>query len=154
MDLPVRQRRRPTEREVIYGAFAAKMVPDSSYFADLRNRAAYTYITGQFPSHLRKEYTGALRNFSRAYSKPSSLDGRIGNVFLDPNIVKDLSLEAHPMVREARKLIAKGYCIQHSRGFGSRNSFQNIFMFKLGSDQNVIDRITVKIDGAIKQGWD
>ena len=143
----------PERREQLYGPYAANMDPDSKYFADIRDRAAFTYITGTDPSHLRKEYTRALKYFTRLYAKPSSMDGRIGSEYLDPNIVTDLGLDAHPMVIKARRYIARGYLLQGSRGFGARRSFQNVYLFKLGPDQTMTDRVTVRIDGAVNEGW-
>lgn len=153
MDFEVRTRRKPTVQELMYGQFASKMVAGTRYFVEMRDRAAYTYITGNFPSHLRKEYTAALMHFSSLFKKPSSLDGRLGHSLMHPEIVQDLLLARHPMVVEVRRRIATGYLIQGSRGFGTRNGYHNIFMFKLGMGKNVVDRVTVKLDGAVKQGW-
>lgn len=35
--------------------------PDSKEFSDLRDRMAYVYITGAFPTHLRSYFTNLLR---------------------------------------------------------------------------------------------
>ena len=64
------------------------MDPGSKYFNDLRDRAAYVYIAGNFPSHLRIEFAGALRQVTRVYRKPSSLYGRVGVVKLDDDVAR------------------------------------------------------------------
>ncbi len=153
MDIQVRTRRPPSEHEIRYGRYAADMVRDSKYFLDVRDRAAYLYIVGNFPSHLRKEYTAALRQFSRRYRKPTSLDGKIGREYLNPDIANDLRLDAHPMVVEVRLMISRGYLIQGSRGFGTRNTYREVYMFQPGPDQTMTNRITIKLDGAYRQGW-
>ena len=141
------------ERRDLYGEYAAKMEEGEKVRQDMIDRAAYVYVTGQFPSHLRSTYTGLLRIFSKYLKKPVSLDGRSGNIKLDPRVVQDLDLDNHPMVIEVRKRIAQGYFIQPSRGFGTRRNFWKVFMFKLANDV-VTHPITVQGDGAIKEGWD
>lgn len=153
LDFPVRRRQRPSPRVKIYGDYVAKMVPGSKYYQDMRDRAAYVYITGQFPSHLRREYTGALVHLSHTYRKPASLDGRIGEVKLSDEVAADLALEAHAMVQEVRNRMREGFLIQGSRGFATRNGFHSIFMFRPASRGEPLKQITIRLDGAVKQGW-
>ncbi|KRW94343.1 hypothetical protein AQY21_20655 [Paracoccus sp. MKU1] len=120
---------------------------------DMLDRAAYVYVTGQFPSHLRKHYTAVLRAITHYFRKPVAFDGRTGNIKLDDRVVEDLDLDKHPMVKEVRNKVAEGYFIQPSRGFGTRRPFWRVFMFKL-QGEHMVDKITVQADGAVKKGWD
>lgn len=90
---------------------------------------------------------------SRPFRKPSSLDGRTGNRMLDTDAVRALKLNQHEMVKAVRKKISLGYLIQPSRGFGTRNGYGKVFMFKVGPDNLIGERITVNIHGAVKDGW-
>lgn len=119
----------------------------------LVDRAAYVYVTGNFPSHLRKRGTKALREITSQSRELVALDGRTGNVRLDERVAEVLELEHHPMVKEVRAKILGGYAIQPSRGYGERRPFWKIFMFKLSGDR-IIEKITVQGDGAVKWGWE
>lgn len=152
MHVTVRQRR--SHREFLYGPYAAMMDPDGTFFRTIRDRAAYVYIVGNFPSHLRKESTGVLRQVTRAYRRPSSLDGRVGNNKLNDDVVADLTLEQHPMVLEVRYYIRQGYLLLGPRGYGKRNTYQRIYMFKPGPNGTFQNPIRVQVDGACKQGWE
>jgi hypothetical protein len=118
---------------------------------EIRDRAAYVYVTGQFPSHLRRNYMGVLRAMSQRFRKPVSLDGRSGTLALKGDVAMDLQLESHPMVREVRRKVSEGYVIQPSRGLQTRKPFGKVFMLK--SNRRRTDRVTVQIDGSVKQGW-
>jgi hypothetical protein len=121
--------------------------PKSKEFKDLRDRAAYMYITGTHPSHLRTFFTRALTLVSKMHSKPVSFDGLSGMLKLEDRIVQKLDLENHAMVRKVREFVADGYKIKVSRGPNSRKPYTKIFMFK-GPTQ-----LTVQIDGSILDGW-
>jgi hypothetical protein len=118
---------------------------------EIRDRAAYVYVTGQFPSHLRRNYTGILRAMSQRFRKPVSLDGRSGTLALNGDVAHDLKLEEHPMVREVRHKIAEGFVIQPSRGLTTRKPFGKVFMLKAGRRKT--DKVTVQIDGSVLHGW-
>jgi hypothetical protein len=137
----------------MYGDFAPDMQEEKKIRADLRDRAAYVYVTGQFPSHLRRKYTGMLRALTHYFKKPVSLDGRTGHLKLDDEVIRDLALDSHPMVRKVREKIAAGYFIQPSLGLGTRRNFWKIFMFKLNADNIPFGHIIVQGDGSIKDGW-
>ena len=134
----------------IYGD-QAQFMTDSRVRDDIRDRAAYVYVTGQFPSHLRRNYMGILRAVTASFQRPVSLDGRSGSVKLTSDVVNDLALEKHPMVIEVRAKIDEGYLIQPSRGLTSRKPFTKVFMRRHKTDGT--EHITVSIDGAVKRGW-
>lgn len=147
------ERKTPDDFDRLYGPHAESMRESGRFFREARDRAAFVYVTGIFPSHLRGPYTALLRQITRFYRKPSSLDGRTGNLKLSDDVVAHLELEKHLMVVEVRKQMRRGYLIQSSRGIGTRRNFGKIYMFRLNSDNLVCDRITVKGDGAVKHGW-
>lgn len=117
-------------------------------FKDLRDRAAYMYITGTHPSHLRTFFTRALSLISKMHNTPVSLDKRSGNLKLDERIATKLNLGAHPMVQKTEEYIANGYRIRTSRGPNARKPYTKIFLYK-GDDE-----ITVQIDGSVLDHWD
>lgn len=140
------------ERRALYGEFSGMMADGEKTRDDMVDRAAYVYITGQFPSHLRKHYTGVLRSVTNYFKRPAALDGRTGSIKLDGRVALDLELEKHPMVREVRSKLAQGYLIQPSRGFGTRRPFWRIYMFLLDGTRTV-EQITVQGDGSTMRGW-
>lgn len=149
----IRSRRAPTRRQRLYGVFAPRMVPGEKFHNDMRDRAAYVYVTGLLPSHLRATYTAALRQVCRPYRRPTSLDGRSGHLLLDPEVVTDLHLEHHPMVQEVRRQIRLGCLIQPSRGVGTRRNFNKIFLFRLDAGNRPSAPVTINGDGSRKTGW-
>lgn len=149
-----RTRTQPVDRGHLYGDFATEMDRDSKLHCDISDRAAYMYITGNYPCHLRSKATAILKQISREYRRPTSVDSRHGHRLTSDEAVRDLRLNSHDMVRKVREKISQGYFIEPSRGFGTRCGFSKIFMFKKHSDKMVYDRITVTLEGALKQGWD
>ena len=151
----IRSRPRPSPHQLLYGKYASQMVPGERFHSEMIDRAAYVYIVGCFPSHLRRTYTDALREMTRYFKKPASLDGRTGHIYLRRDIVEDLQLEQHPMVMAVRRRLSQGYLIQPSRGFASRRNYWKIFMFQTSPAAPGIPvaQITIKHDGSEKQGW-
>lgn len=151
--IKVRDRKPLTESARLFGSFASEIDNCPKLHDDVRDRAAYVFITGNFPSHLRSKSLAVLKQISRPYRRPSSLDGRGGHRMLHDGAVRILTLNEHEMVRVVREKIRQGYLIHPSRGFGTRNGYSKVFMFKRHPDQMVYDRIAVTIEGAIKKGW-
>lgn len=119
---------------------------------DIRDRAAYVYVTGQFPTHLRKNYTGILRAITAQFTRPVSLDGRSGSIKITSDVVSDLDLESHPMVQEVRRRVDEGFLIRPSGGISKRRPFSRIYMYRNLKDG--VEKITVTDEGAVKRGWD
>lgn len=154
--LAVRNRTRSVATRIgnalgIYGDYASQMEQGSKLRSDVRDRAAYVYITGQFPSHLRSNMMGILRAVTASFQRPVSLDGRSGTIKLTSDVVNDLELEKHPMVIEVRAKINEGYMIQPSRGLQTRKPFSKVFMHR--PKRGAVDLITVNSDGSVKRGW-
>lgn len=152
MELQVRNRRPPVA--VIYGEYADQIFDNKLGYSFFRDRAAYMYIVGEFPSHLRKDALGFLRKISVNFRMPTSLDGRLGSRKILDEVAEHLQLEQHKLVQEVRDHIRRGYFIQASLGFGKRKNYGKVFMFKMGASNAVIEKITIYGNGASKHGWD
>jgi hypothetical protein len=135
-----------------YGDYTADMAAGTKSRADVRDRAAYVFVTGQFPSHLRSNYMGILRAVTASFAKPVALDGRSGSMKLTPEAVTDLDLENHPLVKAVRAKLAEGFLIQPSRGLQARRPFGKVFMYRPTNAGN--DLVVVNSEGALKTGWD
>ena len=122
---------------------------ESKEFHDFRDRTAYMFCTGAFPTHLRTHFTALLRNASKYIGRPASLDGRVGNMHLDPEVVRELGLDDHPMVKKTREFINKGYRIVLAQSLKDRRPFSKVRLIGRGGE-----RITVQIDGSLKDIWD
>ncbi len=121
--------------------------PKSKEFKDLRDRAAYMYITGNHPSHLRTFFTQALTLVSKMHNAPVSLDGLSGVLKLNDDVAEKLNLPNHPMVLKVKQHVADGWRIKPSRGPNARKPYTKVFMYK---EQQ---QITVQIDGSILDHW-
>lgn len=122
--------------------------PRSKEFNDLRDRAAYMFITGTHPSHLRTFFTRVLTLISKMHNKPVSLDGRSGNLKMDELIASKLNLPSHPMVVKVQEYVNDGWRIRVSRGPNARKPFTKVFLHR-GKDEEV----TVNLDGYVKDSW-
>jgi hypothetical protein len=118
---------------------------------DFRDRAAFVYITGSFPTHLRRFFVSLLRKATNYAHAPVALDKNSGVIKIRPEVVMQAELHHHPMVMKAREYVREGYRIQTTRGFAERRPFSRVFMYRK-SNQGV-HKITVKSDGSVKEGW-
>ena len=137
----------PTDMRPIETIFSR---PHKKAFADLRDRAAYMFITGCFPTHLRTETNELLRLISEFSHSLSSLDRRSGNLKINKEAAIRLSLDDHPMVTKVRQYLAEGYRITVSRNPNARRPYGRIF---LSHRANAERRISVKCDGSILDQW-
>lgn len=141
--------------QALYGVHAPRMVTGLPLYKQMVDRAAYVFITGCFPTHLRKGTNEVLRHICEPYRRPTSIDGRIGRFRIVDDAIRHLKLEHHDMVKKVRQLVSEGYKIQQSLGHNTRRGFSKIFMFQTDPQtQRMKNQITVKLDGAIKEGWD
>ena len=125
--------------------------PKQKSFRDLRDRAAYIFITGCFPTHLRPEANELLRLLSSLSQGPTSLDGRSGSLLIMEEAAMRLDLRAHAMTRKVREYLDKGYRIADSRGSKSRRPYSKIFLFR--RDAGKEERIIVQSDGSVLDRW-
>jgi hypothetical protein len=118
-------------------------------FEEFRDRLPYTYLTGSSPTHLRTPHQRLWRSATRLgkYSPE-------GKVFIvKPEIVVLYDLEQHPMVRKAKEYLKDGYGIAKPRDSTERRPYGEIKMCgRLGPMSR--RRITVKLDGSVREGWD
>ena len=118
----------------------------SRQYADIKNRLAYIYITASMPSHLRPFYIDCLEFMCGLELQPKSLDGRPGRLQVPPGVVEKMGLRDHPMVLKFGEMTAQGWS-RAEREPTERRSFAKIYMLR--GDE----RVTIKIDGAVKDGW-
>lgn len=126
--------------------------PGTKEYFDMRDRAAYIYITGANPTHLRGRMRALLRARTSYSRKPVSLDGRLGAIKLADENVERLSLHEHPMVVRAKSFVAQGYNIELSTQWKARRPYSKVLLYKNESSGQVT-RITVQSDGSVKEGW-
>jgi len=134
-----------------YGEHDDLLNDHSKVRKDIRDRAAYVYVTGQFPTHMRKNYMGILRALTASFSSPSAMDGRSGSIKVQGPVVSDLELEGHPMVQAVRAKIDDGFVIQPSRGVNERKPYHAIFMYRPTRNGNQL--ITIDNHGDEASGW-
>lgn len=124
---------------------------DSKDFQDLRDRAAYVYCTGTFPTHLRTFMMSLLRIATHYQLKPVALDGRSGSMELTPEVRAALDLEDHPMVSRVRDFVEDGYKIFFQRDLSERRPYSKVLLYK--KERSGIHKIVVQADGSILDGW-
>jgi hypothetical protein len=118
---------------------------DSRTYQDLRDRAAYLYIMGSFPSSLGNYMATLLTLVSRSVQAPSALDGSTGRTQVDREMAERLQLEQHPMVRRAQMLIAEGYGIDSVAAQADTRPYGRIYM----RHRKTAHPIVVLIDGSV-----
>ena len=123
----------------------------SKEYNDLRDRAAYVYVTGTFPTHLRPLSVSLLRMITRLSRKPVSLDGRSGSQKLNEKTAQALSLASHPMVMKVLELVQDDWKIFYQREATERRPYSKIPMYRIEGATTL--RITVQVDGSILDGW-
>lgn len=149
----VRRRLRPeavsTQETSLYGGFDEQV--QGKVRDDIRDRAAYVYVTGSFPTHLRRNYNAVLRAITNVFRTPMALDHKGGSIGVQEEAIADLELEQHPMVKVVRRHINDGYIIQTARNVVSRRPYSKVFLHRKTDPS---DRITVQVDGSVKQDWE
>lgn len=150
---PIRKRIRPVGRKALYGEYTALMLPGEHVRANIRDRAAYLYATGNLPTHLRPTSVQILNQISRSYRRPASLSANCGSRKLSEEAVRDLRLETHPMVQTVRAKIAEGFLVYGQRSFGERRSYKRVLMFSPPHQEFPERKLTVTLEGATKLGW-
>ncbi|PZU75812.1 MAG: hypothetical protein DI531_04135 [Brevundimonas sp.] len=121
--------------------------PQSQDFADLRDRAAFLFITGSDPSHIRAFFKQALSLISKMHSQPTAFDGGRGFLRLNDDVVARLDLNGHPMVQQVRRYTRDGWRIKQVSGPNARKPHTKVMLWK---GQQFI---TVQIDGSVLDYW-
>jgi hypothetical protein len=127
-------------------------VVGSKEYEDMRDRAAYVYVTGANPTHLRSRMSALLRARTSYSRKPVSLDGLSGCIKVAEENVKRLSLENHPMVVKAKSFVDEGYKIELATHWKARRPYSKILLFKQ-DPAGQVTRVTVQNDGSVLEGW-
>jgi hypothetical protein len=125
--------------------------PESRNYQELRDRAAYVYCTGIYPTHLRQLMMGFLRIATRTQVQPVALDGRSGSIAVTPEVAKALDLDSHAMVSRARDYVEEGYKLFFNHKATDRRPYSKVLLYKK-SGKN-IHRIVVQADGSVLEGW-
>lgn len=152
---PVRSPALPSPRRQFRAAQELRKVladTSSKDYADLRDRAAFVFVTGTLPTHLRTTMTGLLRSMSQVRQEPTALDGLTGSIKLEPHCARSLRVENHPMVEKVKEFIAEGYFVAATRELKSRRPFSRVFLYRESGGE--VFKMTVHSNGAIREGWD
>jgi hypothetical protein len=124
-----------------------QLLADPRGYKDLRDRAAYVFITGTFPSHLRVFFTRVLVLISTSEERSTMFAGLRGGLTIDPDIATRLGLNHHPMVVKVGEYVQNGYKIRISKGPNERKPYSKVWLVKSG------DQRTIKFDGSMLEGW-
>lgn len=129
--------------------FTAKDIPTdakSREFVEFRDRAAYVYLTGTFPTHVRKHFTNLLKAATEFVRGPSSVDKRFGHIQITPDVAGQLKLDEHRMVRKVRELVEnEGFVIAQSSSIKERRPYGRINLVQPSTKREV----TVHVDGKV-----
>ncbi|MTH94678.1 hypothetical protein [Roseibium sp. RKSG952] len=125
--------------------------PNNKEYAALRHRAAYMYITGSFPTHLRTRMTTFLRLISEHTNQPSALDGRSGALSVTYENIESLKLESHPMVIRVRKFLDDGWKIFFDYKAKQRRPYSRVRLYKTRGEY--VTKAIVQSDGSVLDGW-
>lgn len=115
--------------------------------ADFRDQAAFVYLTGIMPSHLRKEANRRLVAACGVATGNTCCNGWRKAFDVRPEVVDALDLPIHPMVRAVETLVGEGWSIQASRGVNARRPYAKVFL-RRGDERRVVQR-----DGSILMHW-
>ena len=142
------QRRAAVEKDL------ARVLQDnrSKEYTDFRDRSAYVFITGAFPSHLRDYFNALLSGGARRVREHTSLDGQGGSMKVDPDVVEALKLPDHPMVKKVREFVGNGYRIVLTRPHTTRKPYSRVFVAQV-KDGLYVNKKTINLDGSVKEGW-
>jgi len=126
--------------------------------AALRDRAAYTHLTGSIADHLRLYFATMLRQATDlARRGPPGGGPRVaeGPFPLRPDVARALDIEAHPMVVGARRLQEQGYRVAFRRraegGPWASRPFSRVHLVRKDRDGETVR--TVRLDGTVVDGW-
>lgn len=142
--------------EVIEGRHTEDLIRQRKDYNDLRDRMAYVYICGSFPTHLRIWFTKLITMATGRSREPSALDKAGGAIKVNPDVVEKLALEQHPMVQAVRGYIREGWKIARQRqDYTDRRPYSRIFLYrKIKTFRGIVEeKKTIYINGAERDGW-
>lgn len=115
--------------------------------AHFRDQAAFVYLTGIMPTHLRKEANHRLVAASQFAKGNTCCNGWRKAFDLRPEVVETLDIANHPMVRTVKTLVGEGWSMQSSRGVNARRPYAKVFL-RRGDERRVVQR-----DGSMLIDW-
>jgi hypothetical protein len=142
----------PESVDVLLRYETSEDVAERKLWADIRDRAAYVFVSGALPTHLRPGSVRLLRQMSEISKAPSAIDGSAGAVKLRASYVKSFRLPEHPLVVQALRYVHEGYHLSVSRGPNERRPFGRIWLFR-PVDETRAYKATIHSSGAVQAGW-
>jgi hypothetical protein len=120
---------------------------DRQKMANFRDQAAFVFLTGIMPTHLRSEASRKLVDACQVVQGNTCCGAWRKAFDLKPEVIAALDLINHPMVRAVEALVSEGWFIQSSRGINARRPFAKIFL-KRDDKRRAVQR-----DGSILFDW-
>lgn len=122
-------------------------------YLDARDRLAYTYITGIFPTHLQSLMQTLLVRLTSYQRTPAAIDGNGGSLKVGDETIDHYELKTHPMVLKVRECIAQGFRVHQNRDIKGkeRKPFSKVFLSR--ATPAGVEKLTVNIDGYTKNSW-
>jgi hypothetical protein len=120
--------------------------PKSASYLDLRDRAAFIYATGAWPSHIRPR-SDQLLSFCTDWSRRNN---PAGNFVIVPDVAERLHLNDHPLVSAVRDHVAMGYRVSEDPASSGerRQPFGRVRLHREQSDgSGQVDEVTILLDG-------
>ncbi len=154
----VRKRTRNNDllQEVILGLHTDDAIRQRKDYADLKDRLAYVYIHGSYPTHLRTWFTKLINMATNTTVEPAALDGAGGAVKVSERVAQQLNLEHHPMVMMVRRYVRDGWRIARSREeHTDRRPYSRVFLYRRvkAARGTAMQKLTVYVNGAEREGW-
>lgn len=115
--------------------------------AKLRDQAAFVYLTGIMPTHLRSQAYRKLVEACQVAQGNTCCGGWRKAFDLKPEVIAALDILHHPMVRAVEALVSEGWAVQSSRGINARRPYAKIFL------RHADKRRAVQRDGSILLDW-
>jgi hypothetical protein len=126
--------------------------PDNRSFEDLRDGAAFIYVTGAWPKHLPPR-SDQLLSFCTDWVRQR---GSAGRFVIANHVAEKLDLNDHPLVQTVQRYEDLGYRVHNgSCGSGEHcHPFGMVRMFEAeAGNQPIADRVTILLNGSTKPGW-
>ncbi len=114
---------------------------------NFRDQAAFVYLTGIMPTHLRSEANRKINAACQVSERNTCCGGWRKAFDLRPEVIEALDMLNHPMVRAVEALVSEGWSIQSSRGVNVRRPYTKIFL-KRADERRVVQR-----DGSLLMDW-
>jgi hypothetical protein len=115
--------------------------------ANFRDQAAFVFLTGIMPTHLRSAANRKLVDACETAQGTTACGGWRKAFDLKSEIIEALDLLNHPMVQAVEALVKDGWSIRASRGVNERRPYTKVFL-RRGDTQWAVQR-----DGSVLMDW-